>query len=274
LLFLYYSAPDLAITQLMVEALSVVLLLMVVGQLPAVRIEAERWQWVRDVAVATIFGGLMGLLALSAVTLQLSPSIASTLSAWSYPEAHGRNVVNVILVDFRALDTLGEIAVLAVASIGVAALLDDPPARPSTGAPGSFILARGARILRPALLVLAFLTFYRGHHLPGGGFIGGLIAAVACALVGLGEGVAAARRALRWDPLSLAAAGLAVALAAGVAGWLVRGSLLAGLWLPEFHVPLLGAVHLGTPMLFDAGVFLTVLGFACRVLFSLQEADK
>lgn len=137
--------------------------------------------------------------------------------------------------------------------------------------PDSFILARGARLLLPVLLALALVTFYRGHHQPGGGFIGGLLAAAAFALLALGEGVPAARRALRWSPLSLATFGLAVALGTGVVGLLVRGSLLAGLWLPEFHLPLLGAVHLGTPMLFDAGVFLTVMGFTTQVVFSLQE---
>lgn len=126
LLFLHYGAPDLAITQVMVEALTVVLLLLVVDRLPAIRPERDRPRLVRDGAVAAVFGGLVGLIALSATQLQIAPSIASTLSAWSYPEAHGRNVVNVILVDFRALDTLGEIAVLAIAGLGVAALLGRP----------------------------------------------------------------------------------------------------------------------------------------------------
>jgi multicomponent Na+:H+ antiporter subunit A len=123
LLFLHYSAPDLAITQLMVEALTVVLLLLAIDRLPAIQPETGRARRRWDALVASAFGGLLGLLALSAVQTQLAPSISATLEAWSYPQAHGRNVVNVILVDFRALDTLGEIAVLAIAGIGVAALL-------------------------------------------------------------------------------------------------------------------------------------------------------
>lgn len=137
----------------------------------------------------------------------------------------------------------------------------------------SFILSRGARLLHPLLLVLALVAYYRGHHLPGGGFIAGLIAAAAFALLALGDGVAAARRALRCAPLTLATTGLTIALGAGLLGLAVRGSLLAGLWLPEFHLPLLGAVHLGTPMLFDAGVFLTVTGFTTQVVFALQEDE-
>lgn len=137
----------------------------------------------------------------------------------------------------------------------------------------SFILIQGARVLKPLLLGLAFVTFYRGHHLPGGGFIAGLIAAAAFTLIAMGEGVPAARRALKLDPLTLATLGLGLALAAGLTGLFLRDALLAGVWLPAFTVPLLGSVHLGTPVLFDAGVFLTVTGFATQVVFSLQESE-
>lgn len=122
-LFLYYSAPDLAITQLMVEALTVVLLLLAIDRLPKIAPNPAGTKIRLEVVIASMFGGVLGLLTFSAVQLQLSPSISETLTAWSYAEAHGRNVVNVTLVDFRALDTLGEIVVLAVASIGVASLL-------------------------------------------------------------------------------------------------------------------------------------------------------
>jgi multicomponent Na+:H+ antiporter subunit B len=137
----------------------------------------------------------------------------------------------------------------------------------------SFILSRTARILLPVLVVLSLVTFYRGHHLPGGGFIGGLLAASGFALVALGDGTAAARRLLRIKPVSLMAGGLSVALGSGILGLVAGGALFRGLWLPEIHIPVLGVVHLGTPMLFDAGVYLTVAGFALQVLFSLQEAD-
>ena len=125
-LFLYYSAPDLAITQLMVEALTVVLLLLAIDRLPKISPNPKGTKIRLEIVIASMFGGVLGLLTFSAVQLQLSPSISETLTAWSYAEAHGRNVVNVILVDFRALDTLGEIVVLAVASIGVASLLLPP----------------------------------------------------------------------------------------------------------------------------------------------------
>ncbi|RME68042.1 MAG: Na(+)/H(+) antiporter subunit B [Verrucomicrobia bacterium] len=136
---------------------------------------------------------------------------------------------------------------------------------------GSFILEGAARLLLPWLVALSLVTFYRGHHLPGGGFIGGLLAASGFALIALGAGEGAARRALRVDPVGLMTCGLTVALVAALAGLFRGGGLLAGLWLPVWSLPLIGDVHLGTPMLFDFGVYLTVAGFALQVIFSLLE---
>ncbi len=274
LLFLEFSAPDLALTQILVETLTVVMLLLVVHRLPPVRREGWSLETARNLALAVTMGAGMGLLALRALELQLMPGIGETLAQWSYPLAHGRNVVNVILVDFRALDTFGEIIVLAIAALGMASVLaglGDKAAGPS--AAPSFILRRGARMLLPWLLVLSLLAFYRGHHLPGGGFIGGLLAASGFALVAVAEGALEARRRLRFSPVGIMGAGLVVALGAGLSGLASGRSLFSGLWLPEFHLPLLGAVHLGTPMLFDAGVYLTVVGFALHAFFALQEVD-
>ena len=138
----------------------------------------------------------------------------------------------------------------------------------------SFLLSRMARILCPWLVVLSIVVFYRGHHLPGGGFIGGLLGALGFVLIALGDGAGAARRALRVEPVTLLTIGMSLALLAGMIGLVFGPSLLAGMWLPEFSVPLLGVVHLGTPLLFDAGVFLTVMGFALKVVFALKEVDS
>ena len=137
----------------------------------------------------------------------------------------------------------------------------------------SFLLSRMARILCPWLVVLSVVVFYRGHHLPGGGFIGGLLGALGYVLIALGDGADAARRALRVEPITLLTVGMSLALLAGLIGLFCGPSLLAGMWLPEFSVPVLGVVHLGTPLLFDAGVFLTVMGFALKVVFALKEVD-
>lgn len=123
LLFLYYGAPDLAITQLLVETLTVVLFMFVIFRLPRLRTLSTKGTRIRDVILSSIFGTMMAILVMKALTIQFHESIAIDLAEMSYPEAKGRNVVNVILVDFRALDTLGEITVLSIAALGVAALV-------------------------------------------------------------------------------------------------------------------------------------------------------
>ena len=110
----------------------------------------------------------------------------------------------------------------------------------------------------------------RGHHLPGGGFIGGMIAGGAIALFLLSEGVAAAQRALSVPPHLLVAGGLLVALASGLVGLVEKGAFLTGVWW-DLHVPGLGEVHLGTPLFFDIGVYLLVAGMTVMILFTLAE---
>ena len=123
LLFAYYGAPDLAITQLMAEALTVVLFMFVIYGLPRIRRYKGRITTGRDALLSVAFGFIVFLLVWLAVDLQFASPVSDTLAAMSYPEAKGRNVVNVILVDFRALDTFGEITVIAAAALGIAALM-------------------------------------------------------------------------------------------------------------------------------------------------------
>lgn len=135
----------------------------------------------------------------------------------------------------------------------------------------AFVLSRAARMLFPWLIALSLIVLYRGHNLPGGGFIGGLLAATAYILIGFGDSMAAARRRLRIDPVVLMAVGLAVSIISGLFGMLGGEPFLTGEWLPDFTLPLLGKMHLGTPLLFDLGVFLVVIGFVLHVTFSLAE---
>ncbi|MEM0966689.1 MAG: hydrogen gas-evolving membrane-bound hydrogenase subunit E [Verrucomicrobiota bacterium] len=123
LLYVYFGAPDLAITQLMVETLTVVLLMLAIYRLPAMRHMASKKTRSRDAVLATVFGVLIAGLVLTASVVQVEPPISDELVEMSYSEAHGRDIVNVILVDFRALDTLGEITVLSIAALGVAAMI-------------------------------------------------------------------------------------------------------------------------------------------------------
>lgn len=134
-----------------------------------------------------------------------------------------------------------------------------------------FILKNTGRILFPCLLVLSLVVLYRGHNLPGGGFIGGLIGATAFILLGLGESMAYAKKMLRINPVPLQAIGLAVAVLSGLPGLFMKGAFLTGVWLPDFYLPLLGKVHLGTPLVFDIGVYLAVCGFVLYTTFSLSS---
>ncbi|MFT3974236.1 MAG: MnhB domain-containing protein [Amaricoccus sp.] len=134
----------------------------------------------------------------------------------------------------------------------------------------SLILTTAARFLVPAILAFSVVVLLRGHNAPGGGFIGGLLAASAFALIAKARGTAAARRALRARPLSIAAVGLGAALASGLWGGLARGTFLRGMW-PLYdatgsHLPL------GSVPLFDLGVYLVVLGAVSGILFALDEA--
>jgi multicomponent Na+:H+ antiporter subunit B len=132
----------------------------------------------------------------------------------------------------------------------------------------SLILRTSARTIEPLLLFYSFYVLAAGHHEPGGGFVGGLVAAAALTLHSIAFGVDSARRALRWDPQSLMGAGLVVALASVWAGPLAGRAPMTGLW---GHMPGRTAIDLGTPVLFDLGVYLVVAGATLAVIFSLSE---
>ncbi|WMC10584.1 putative monovalent cation/H+ antiporter subunit A [Oceanimonas pelagia] len=123
LIYVFFSAPDLAITQVLVETLTVILLVLVLFRLPGFQdLSSPGVRW-RDAAVAGVFGVLVTMMVLTVNQSSLGGGISDYLVANSYEVAHGRNIVNVILVDYRALDTLGEIFVLALAAIGVSAMI-------------------------------------------------------------------------------------------------------------------------------------------------------
>jgi multicomponent Na+:H+ antiporter subunit A len=123
LLFLFFGAPDLAMTQFLVETLTVILLVLVLYRLPRYVSRTPTPARLRDLLVALTAGGVMTALVLAAAIVPPDSAVSRYYAEHSLPEAHGRNIVNVILVDFRGLDTLGEITVLAVAAVGVYALL-------------------------------------------------------------------------------------------------------------------------------------------------------
>ncbi len=281
LLFALYSAPDLALTLFLTETLTVVLFVFVFRRLPEHRARRSRLERGRDALVAGLGGATLAGVLLAAAGVTPQPTeLWRYFAEKSLPEALGRNVVNVILVDFRALDTLGEITVLVIAGLGVLGLVHvRPPAangaglasKPATAARGplpSIILTTAARPILLLLTMFSIFMLLRGHNAPGGGFIGGLLVAAGFVLYMLAAGPAAARHVIRTSLGRFAGLGLAVALGSGLVAWLLGRPILTGLWLP---VPLPGLGKVGTVLLFDVGVYLVVLGAVLAVLLTLAE---
>ena len=123
LTYIIFSAPDLAMTQFVVETLTVILYVLVLYRLPKYNLLTRAGERVRDVVICTIFGGVMAAVVMAAQSVPVDPTLASFFESSSLSKGHGRNIVNVMLVDFRAFDTMGEIAVIGIAAIGVYALL-------------------------------------------------------------------------------------------------------------------------------------------------------
>ncbi len=265
--FLVFGAPDLAMTQFSVETLTVLIYVLVFRHFRNLGPLSPRFVRYRDAGIAAGIGTLIGGLVLSVSTTETAPRLREYFAEFGPTLGHGRNIVNVILVDFRGFDTMGEITVLATAAIGVRALLRlavgegvdrqvEPPTSP--------IFRTAARLLMPLLLLFSVFLLLRGHNQPGGGFVGGLVAAAAFALYGLAYGIERARRALPITPLTMLGGGLLIALASGVPAVLRGQPFLTAQWA-------LGAVTVGTPMVFDIGVFLVVCGVVLMMVFNLAE---
>ena len=268
MMFLSFGAPDLAMTQFSVETLTVLIYVLVFRHFRALGALSPRLVRTRDALVAAGIGTMIGGLVLSVATTETAPRLREYFAQVGPTLGHGRNIVNVILVDFRGFDTLGEITVLSTAAIGVWALLRLAAADQPAGDPGvaltSPIFRTAARLLMPLLLLFAVFLLMRGHNEPGGGFVGGLVAASAFALYGIAFGVDRARRALLVQPVTLLGTGLLIALLSGVPA-AVRGQpFMTAQWM-------LDPVAAGTPMVFDIGVFLVVTGVVLMMIFTLQE---
>ena len=278
LLFLMNGAPDLALTQFAVESLVVVLLTAALLPLPLAtpptRSPGERR---RDALLATALSVLLFLALLDLSAAPQRMEISQFFGARSYLEAFGRNVVNVILVDFRGFDTLGETTVIALAAVIAWSLLGPRVPRDTRflapSRPAAFILRIAAPVFYWLLLALSVVVLLRGHNEIGGGFVGGLTGALAFAIVALAHGVNRARDQLRVHPLALAGAGLLLAVMSGLPGLLVWGDYLRHVWI---ELNLLGIqVKQGTTLLFDLGVYLAVLGTVLAFLFGLsRQAER
>jgi multicomponent K+:H+ antiporter subunit A len=234
----------------------------------------------RDLLLALVAGALSAGLTW-AVLIRPYDSISGWFIDNSVPGGGGTNVVNVILVDFRGFDTLGEITVLAIAAIGIYMMLDglklSAPQQDQDGRPWSWdthplILSTFSRLLLPLALLVAVFIVLRGHNLPGGGFIGGLITAVALIMQYLANGIAWTRPRISGQLHPLIGIGLAVATLTGLASWYFGYPFLTSAH-GHFHLPLIGDLELASAMLFDLGVLMVVVGITLVILVRLGELD-
>jgi multicomponent K+:H+ antiporter subunit A len=267
--FLQFSAPDLALTQLAVEVVTTVLLLLALAALPRTGpAESSPLRRARDALLAAGFGLGAGLVALAAMTRPLE-TISWYFVEKSMPLGGGANIVNVILVDFRGYDTFGELTVLVLAALGVAALATG--ARPARPADVPLLLAVAARWLLPLALLMSIFLFVRGHNAPGGGFVAGLVTAAALLIQFMaGHGP---RLRLRHRYVRIAGAGLALAGVTGVGAWFFGKPFLTSAH-GEPLLPVIGPLPLGSALAFDLGVYLAVVGATMLILVAESDAAR
>ena len=304
LTFLWFSAPDLALTQLTVEVVTTVLFLLGLRWLPkrrpeeaehlGLRVRARR---ARDLVVSLVAGGGMAVLAYAMMTRPAPQSISPFFIDRSLPEGGGTNVVNVMLVDFRAFDTMGEITVLGIVGLTVYALLRrfrppremaalppqqravppdlvsdliNPRTAQDTALGYMMVPAVLVRLLLPIAVVIALYFFMRGHNLPGGGFVAGLCVAIAFLTQYIVAGTHWVEAHLQLKVIRWIALGMLAAVATGL------GSLWFGYPFLTSHtahvtLPGLGEVHFASAMLFDVGVFAVVVGATLLILTALAH---
>jgi multicomponent K+:H+ antiporter subunit A len=299
LTFVWFSAPDLALTQLAVETVTMVLFLIGLRWMPK-RIVADdpriTRRRMRDLAVAVVAGAGLAALSYAMLTRPAPHSISPYFLERSLGEGGGANVINVMLVDFRGFDTLGEITVLATVAITAYALLrrfrppvesmELPPQQRAVRSGESDLIAPRAaadvklgymmvpavlaRLVLPIAGVVAAYLFLRGHNEPGGGFVAGLVVAIAFITQYMVAGAAWVESRLALNPVRWIGAGLACAALTG-AGAIALGYPFLTTHTAHLTLPVLGEVHVPSATLFDAGVFAVVLGSTLLMLIALAH---
>jgi multicomponent K+:H+ antiporter subunit A len=283
--FVFFSAPDLAMTQITVEVVSIILLLLALNFLPnRTPVESTVLRRTRDALVA-IAGGL-ATMAMSYHFL-LREAVATPISQYhlanSYTGGGGHNVVNVILVDFRGFDTFGEIIVLGIAALLIyaltetllegpvrARLLNRKPDQPRAGDMHPTMMVVLTRVMMPVVLMVGFYIFLRGHNEPGGGFIAGLIVSIAVVMQYMASGFAWTSTRLRYPYHGVIGAGVLTAGLTGIGSWFVGKPFLTSDFT-YVRIPPFEKFELATASLFDLGVFLAVVG---AVMLSLESFSR
>ncbi|GJF09020.1 monovalent cation/H+ antiporter subunit A [Mycolicibacterium cyprinidarum] len=308
-IFAFHGAPDLALTQFLVETVTLVVFVLVLRTLPAETGAADIKRFrVPRAALALAVGATVSTLAAFAMAARTGRPIVDLLPDAAYLRGHGANTVNVLLVDIRAWDTMGEVAVLVVAATGVASMvfrnrrfgaaprvqdvrnaggpdIQQPTAylenSPAVGnitwlrgsglrdpRHRSLVLEVATRLIFPVMMVLSAYFFFAGHNTPGGGFAGGLMAGLALVLRYLAGGPYELGETLPLDAGKILGAGLTLTAGTAAASLLVGAPVLSSA-LIEMDVPVLGTVKFVTALFFDLGVYLIVVGLVLDVLRSL-----
>ncbi len=279
LVFAQFSAPDLALTQLSVEIVTIILLLLALFFLPqSTQKESSYRRMSLDLLVSVLLGCVIGTICFAILTSPLN-TISDFFIANSKTGGGGTNVVNVILVDFRGFDTLGEIVVLGIAALGIFKLIAkmriyiptrDDKGRPWGNDPHPMMFELVSQSLLPLALLVSVYIFLRGHNMPGGGFIAGLITAVAIIQQYIAHGVLWIKPRVKIDYQWLIAGGILIAMATGLGSWLFDKPFLST-WFDYFDLPWVGEFELASAMLFDLGVYLTVVGAVMLILANLGK---
>ena len=298
--FLWLSAPDLALTQLMVETVTTILILLGLRWLPP-RLDRDDMKpaasWLtwsrrsRDMLLAVGGGLAIALLSYAVLVRPMPESIAGFFLEKALPEGGGTNAVNVLLVDFRGFDTLGEITVICVVALTVYALLRrfrpatesitiaiqapstlDAATRqtPEQQANSGYLLVPGIymRLLLPFMTITAVYFFLRGHNLPGGGFVAGLIFSVAIIVQYMLAGTHWVETHLHLRPHRWLSYGLIIACTTGLGAWILGYPFLTS-HTAHLTLPLIGDLHVPSAFMFDLGVFITVVGCTMLILVAL-----
>jgi multicomponent K+:H+ antiporter subunit A len=283
--FVYFSAPDLAMTQITVEVVTIILLLLALNFLPnRTPVESTVLRRTRDTFIA-VAGGLCAM-ALSYHYL-LRDAVTTPISEFhlanSYKGGGGTNVVNVILVDFRGFDTYGEIIVLGIAALLIyaltetllsgpvrARLLNRKPDQPRSGDMHPMMMVVLTRVIMPVVLMVGFYIFLRGHNEPGGGFIAGLVVSIAVVMQYMASGFNWASDRLRYPYHGVIGAGVLVAGLTGIGSWFFTKPFLTSDFT-YVRIPPFEKFELATAAAFDLGVFLAVVG---AVMLSLESFSR
>lgn len=270
LIFAHLSGPDLALTQILIEMATLIFILLALTHLPSQSIRTKAPFYALPIAILAAF--VMGTLTLLVVSAPAPPYLASYF-AQEAEMAGGKNLVNLILVDFRGFDTFGESLVTVIALLGVLALLRGlPKTKENISFPeGSYplIFAEISRIIFPLAILVAFFLFLRGHQEPGGGFSAALLTSGAIMLLYLAHGARFVKEHLP-NPTYCIIIGMFCLLGSGVAPLFFASPFLTSFAL-DIAIPVIGHVHLVTSLFFDLGVWLTVTGVLWLLFRTLAE---